>query len=514
MLEAHYNFMKQLKIAIRFNLGKHSGGRGIVMKYYVILGCLMLALAGQHALAETETDENALPLLKQSMLLLKEGKDAEAQASFEKCLDFKLSAKHEALVRLCLGNLYYDTDKDKAFESLTKARELDPKNNAVLPSLGNAYAQRRDYKTARELLNEYLTKEPDGSSVESVKRLLASIDGVEKENALLDKINGAVDLYNRKKYAEAAAILEETQKTEHRHAKKGQEMLGMCYSGMGNYKQAIEIFTKVLSVDPKQPKIVSALAGAYEGMGDLKQARECLKKYLHMEHGGGSAEMKQAVKDRMPVLKKVMKTAGSSEGADYFQAVSTPYISRWSMTRMPLRVYFEPSQDVRNYQNSYDTAVPRALDLWCKATEGKLSWRTVDEKRNADIELRFTADPAEVGKSESHSEAGICEAQSMRQKGAKIAGINHCVVKLLTTDSDGNPYSQDALEATAAHEIGHALGMREHSSNPNDVMFFAATKTVKEGLTERDANTIKHIYNAVVYDNGRIEVPGREEEKK
>jgi tetratricopeptide (TPR) repeat protein len=481
------------------------------MKYYVILGCLVLALDGQHALAESETDENALPILKQATLYLKEDKDAEAQASFEKCLEFKLSAEHESLVRLYLGNLYSATDKDKAFEFFKKARELDPKNTNVLPSLGNAYAQRKDYKTARELLNEYLTKEPDAPNVDSVKKLLTSIDDVEKEGALVDKINGAIDLYNRKKYAEAAAILEETQKADDEHAKKHRALLAMCYSGMGNYKTAIEMFTVLLTEDPKQPKIVSALAGCYEGMGDLKQARETLKKYLHMS--GGNAEIKQAAKDRMPVLKKVMKTAGSSEGSDYFHAVSTPYITRWSMTRMPLRVYFEPSNEVRNYQDSYATAVPRALDLWCKATDGRVSWKTVEEKRNADIEVRFTADPADVGKSESHSEAGVCESQSVRQKGAKIGGINHCVVKLLTTDHDGNPYSQEALEATAAHEIGHALGMREHSSNPNDVMFFAATKTVREGLTERDANTIKHVYNAVVYDDGRIEVPGREEAK-
>lgn len=482
------------------------------MKYYFILGCLVLALSGQQALSEeTKTDENALPVLKQAMLLLKEDKDKEAIESFEKCLEFKLSADHESIVHACLGNLYRETDRDKAFEHFKRARELDSTNHEVLPGLGSAYARRKEYAAARECWTAYLKASPDGPNAEPVKKMMAQLDEIEKESGLLDKINKAVDFYNSKKYADAVAILEETQKTEHEHSKKEQQILGMCYVGMGSYKQGIEVFQKILAVDPKQPKIVSALAGAYEGMGDLKQARECLKKYLHM---GASGEMKQAAKDRVPVLKKVMKAAGSSEGSDYFYAVSTPYITRWSMTRMPLRVYFEPSKEVRNYQNSYDTAVPRALDLWCKATEGKLSWKTVDEKRNADIEVKFTADPAEVGKSESHSEAGVCESQSARQRGAKIGGINYCLVKLLTTDHDGNPYSQDALEATAAHEIGHALGMREHSSNPNDVMFFAATKTVKEGLTERDSNTIKYIYNAVVYDDGRIEVPGREEEKK
>jgi tetratricopeptide (TPR) repeat protein len=481
------------------------------MKSCLIHCCLILILCGQTAFpAETTTDVNALPLLQQSILLLKEGKKKDALISFEKCLDYKLSAQHEAVVRIYLANLCHESDRDKAFEHLKQAHELDPKNHSMLPALGSEYAYRKDYASARECWNTFLQSDPNGSNADLVRKSLDQLDKTEKDREFIDKLNKAINFCNAKKYAEAAAILEETQKTEHGHKKKEQEMLGMCYAAMGKYRESIKIFQNLLQEDPKQPKVVSALAGAYEGLGDLKSARDCLKKYLHMEHGG---EIAQAAKDRIPTLKKVIKTSGDSEATDYFQAVSTPFISRWSMTRMPLRVYFAPTNEVRNYQQSYDTAIPRALDLWCKAIEGRLSWKTVNEQRNADIEVVFTADPADVGKSESQSEAGVCQTRVLRKKGAKISAIDGCVVKILTTDHDGNPFSQDALEATAAHEIGHALGMKQHSSNANDVMFFSATKTVKNGLTERDINTIKCIYNAVVYEDGRIEVPGREETK-
>jgi tetratricopeptide (TPR) repeat protein/predicted Zn-dependent protease len=476
------------------------------MKTPLITACLIALLLSSNAKAEDATDKEALPLLHQSVLLFNDGKKDDARTSFEKCLQYKLSPKDESLVRGCLGSL--QDDKDKSLDFLKRARELDPTNTQVLPTLGSVYAQRREYPAAKECLNAYLSASPDSPNAGPVKDLLAQIDKLEKEDALLDKLNKAVSLYNDHKYDEAVAIMEETQKIEHPHGKMEREILGLSYLRLGKYAQAIEIFKKTLEIDPKQPAIVSSLAGAYEGMGDLKQARECLKRYLHMEHSG---EMAVAAKDRMPMLKKVMKTAGDVDGPDYFQAVSTPFIARWSLTRMPLRVFIESGASVKNYQPSYDASIAKALDLWCKATEGKLSWTVATDKAHSDIEVTYTADPAAVGKTESHSEAGICETHVLRQHGAKIGGIDHATIKLLTTNTHGTAFGPEEMEATVAHEIGHSLGMKSHSANPNDVMFFAATKATKEGLTERDATTIKYVYNAIVYDNGRIEVAGRQE---
>ncbi len=169
---------------------------------------------------------------------------------------------------------------------------------------------------------------------------------------------------------------------------------------------SIDCFKKILAVNPQQPVVVSALASAYEGIGDLKQSRECLKRYLHMENRG---EMAAVAKDRMPVLKKVMKTAGDVDGSDYFDGVAKPLIARWSLTRMPLRVFIEPGDSTKNYEKSYENCIPRALDLWCKATDGKISWTSTDDKAHADIEVRYTADAASIAQSKSQSEAGLCK---------------------------------------------------------------------------------------------------------
>lgn len=468
--------------------------------FLCIVGC-------SSASAQVVTDEKALPYIQKATLLMREGQSDQARAGFEKCLEFSLSAKHESMVRACLANLYHQTDYDKAFEYVKRAYELDPTNYNVLPTLGSAYAQKREYSAARKCLEEYLKVNPDGAAAANVKGLLAHIDRLEQRGVLLAKINKAVTAYNETNYELAIAVLEETQKEgTHAHKDKEQEILGMSYLRVGKYRAAADCFNGLLASDPKQPLIVSALAGAYEGMGDLKKARECLKKYVQLD---GKGEMAVAAKDRMPVLKKVMKSAGDNDSADYFQAVSKPRIHRWSLTRMPLRVFFEPGDSVKNYQNVFADSVPRSLDLWCRATDGKLSWTKTANRADANMEVLFTADPASISRTHSHQEAGICELKASGQKGVKVAGIDHVVIKLLTTNDDGKAYNAAEIEAAAAHEVGHALGMNGHSANPDDVMFFAASKNIREGLSARDAATIKCVYDAVVYDDGRIEVPGR-----
>jgi tetratricopeptide (TPR) repeat protein len=475
------------------------------MKAQIITACLATLLLAPISFAQTqETDENAYPLLQQSSLFLRDGKDAEAQAGFEKCLTFKLSPKHESSVRATLGQIYLQQkENDKALEFLKKSRDLDAENYSVLAALGSAFARKGDYAEARKAWEGYLKGKPDGEAAESVKKGLASLDEIEAEDALLSKINNAVELYNKKEYAQAIAILEETQKTQHKHGDKEQEILGMCYAQTGKYKQAIEIYKKSLAINPKQPKTISALAAAYEGMGDLKSARAALKQYLKEDRHGEDA---LAAKERMPVLKKVMKQDDAS-GEDYFKAVSTPAIGRWSLSRMPLRVHFVPGTDVPSFQPDFEKGVAAAFDLWCNATDGKISWTQTPDQASADIVVLFTADPKEVGKSESHMEAGICEVDARGIKGAKITGITHATIKMLT-NNEGKPYTVQEIANTAAHEVGHSLGMRGHSADPNDTMFFAATKNTHEGLTERDKNTIRAIYSAQVYDDGRIVVGG------
>ena len=66
-------------------------------------------------------------------------------------------------------------------------------------------------------------------------------------------------------------------------------------------------------------------------------------------------------------------------------------------------------------------------------------------------------------------------------------------VKINTKITEGMPddVAKTKIRQIAMHQIGHAIGIYAHSSDPNDIMFdnFAANQ-----LSERDIGTIREIY--------------------
>jgi hypothetical protein len=197
-----------------------------------------------------------------------------------------------------------------------------------------------------------------------------------------------------------------------------------------------------------------------------------------------------------------------TNGPDYFRVSSSPYISRWSLARMPLRMYIEPTSQVVNFTPEFAQAISRAMDLWCEASEGKLSWTAWPDDITADIIVRFSADLDEVCLSPEHRELGVCEPSVKRLRAdARIGGLTRANIRVLTTTADGKPILPAQMQDIAAHEIGHALGLR-HSPNQDDVMYYMATKKTKDGLTDRDKATIRAVYGAQVYDDGTIVLDG------
>lgn len=65
------------------------------------------------------------------------------------------------------------------------------------------------------------------------------------------------------------------------------------------------------------------------------------------------------------------------------------------------------------------------------------------------------------------------------------------VTLLRTTDSAGNPMPLGWMKASATHEFGHALGIEQHSRNPNDLMSVYYGHGV---ISANDAATIRYLY--------------------
>ena len=65
---------------------------------------------------------------------------------------------------------------------------------------------------------------------------------------------------------------------------------------------------------------------------------------------------------------------------------------------------------------------------------------------------------------------------------------------LIMPNNIGGLLPASDLEAAAAHEFGHALGIEGHSKDPADLMYFQHTVGQPWTITARDLNTMKMAY--------------------
>ena len=79
--------------------------------------------------------------------------------------------------------------------------------------------------------------------------------------------------------------------------------LGIVYRDMENYPKALEIFQRANKVQPKNSKILYALAKTYE-QSDIKEAIRCYEQCLQSED---NAVLVEVAKERLKAIKKWRK---------------------------------------------------------------------------------------------------------------------------------------------------------------------------------------------------------------
>jgi len=147
----------------------------------------------------------------------------------------KDSTKFDNLYRL--GVMYLDRDKvEQAVKVLSKAHELRPKDHRVSVNLGIALDASGRPTVAQDYYREVLASFPDDSVASC--RLASS-------------------LYSQSKYAEAAALLQETLQKSPR-AYCAYFTLGVAFADAGIYRDAIRMWRKVVEIAPASPEAISA----------------------------------------------------------------------------------------------------------------------------------------------------------------------------------------------------------------------------------------------------------------
>ena len=171
--------------------------------------------------------------------------------------------------------------------------------------------------------------------------------------------------------------------------------------------------------------------------------------------------------------------AGAADQGHYLNEIKQT--AKWQNPNN-IKVYIKP-------YNGKEALFRRALQTWDnRLLMIHFSFQNVPD--NADIQCSFV-DFIRKGV------AGVTEFSGFlvnRQTGEKYFSPPVTVKISLQDPNSGRPFTDNELQSVILHEVGHALGILDHTQNKNDIMFFSTETYKNSQISNRDVNTIKEIY--------------------
>lgn len=187
-------------------------------------------------------------------------------------------------------------------------------------------------------------------------------------------------------------------------------------------------------------------------------------------------------------------SATYSGGADYYELLSKDDgVGRWPKTKLPIKVYITPGDDIHNYRDTYRQAIVTSFNDWIKASNYRLSWRLVSNKEEANIICRWVSKKEDLPL-HKHKEQGVTDFIRIAQTKTNEPWLEKVEIIICTS----NIFTQRALKNddvynVSRHEVGHALGIHGHSNSKTDVMYPTMSRKLQP-VSMRDTGTINHLY--------------------
>ena len=163
-------------------------------------------------------------------------------------------------------------------------------------------------------------------------------------------------------------------------------------------------------------------------------------------------------------------------------------LKRWES--FPVEVYVDSSSLPQELRQTYLRGIERGVRLWSEAIRGKIGGvRFNYDRPESPISISLSHEPL-------HDHA--LGSTELKFTGSRIVSA---VVSLTRSQFEGTDFLLQDVASTTAHEMGHALGIVDHSPHPEDKMWVSGNFGVQnEGrdpehlITPRDVNTLEEAY--------------------
>ncbi len=161
----------------------------------------------------------------------------------------------------------------------------------------------------------------------------------------------------------------------------------------------------------------------------------------------------------------------------------------WAQGNVPVRIWAEDAQDLRRRMDD-------AIQVWKQQfLYGEFDGTLVNDSASADVIAVVGAPPSIL-----NSKAVHLASMAPECRGVTVLDISDDQTELtlpihIYVDprfTPGTPGLEECLDLTTAHELGHALGLFQHSDQLDDLM---SANPIVSGPTARDRETIELAYH-------------------
>lgn len=178
------------------------------------------------------------------------------------------------------------------------------------------------------------------------------------------------------------------------------------------------------------------------------------------------------IADDWETFEKMWELRATIEGRHYeeFLKKEPKITAHWPANKIPLKVYFPPEAEA---DCDFYILMDNCLTNWMYVARGKLDWVKVNDESKADL---IISRPPEIDnrykdfKGGNAPPTGIPRPPALGSTFPEYAGLTMKKARIEMYDSM-QAMPEQRRKDIYLHEIGHALGMIEHSKETKDIMY-------------------------------------------